>query len=226
MAAIAPMTIVLAIAAVAAAVSTIPFGLVAISYRRRDNGLAYLLLVLGIGVWNGMFVAQLLSLNPEIQGFFLALSVVGAVLAGLGFLLFATTASSTSDSLSRPALYATIGVLGGLDIVFAVSAPLHTFYWQVLDLELNTISFAPVDPGFGYWLHTGFLIVLFSGGAALFLNSWRVGPRNRYLLGYFVGGVGTALAVVGSNTVAPGGVGIGSIVAVSLTTIGWLQASR
>lgn len=226
MATIEPLALALAVGAVAAGLTTIPFGLVAISYRHRDNGLAYLLLVLGIGIWNAMFVAQLLSLNPEIQGFFLALSVVGAVLAGLGFLLFATTASSTSNALSRPDLYAALGVVGGLDIVFAVSAPLHSFYWRVVDVELATISFAPVDPGLGYWLHTAFLVLLFCGAAGLFLNSWRAGPGNRYSIGYVAGGIATALAIAAGNVLAPGGIAVGSLLAVSLTTIGWLQASR
>lgn len=226
MAAIEPLALIIAIVAVAAALSTIPFGLVAISYRRRDNGLAYLLLVLGIGIWNGMFVAQLLSSDPEIQGFFLALTVVGTVLAGLGFLLFATTASSTPNYLSRPDLYGTLGVLGGLDIVFAVSAPLHSFYWEVIDMVLTTRGFAEVAPGLGYWLHTAFLVLLFCGGAVLFLNSWRAGPRNLYSLGYVAGGIGTAVSIAAGNVLAPGGIAVGSIMAVGLTTVGWLQASR
>ncbi|MFB6360620.1 MAG: histidine kinase N-terminal 7TM domain-containing protein [Halobacteriales archaeon] len=226
MVAVEPVALILAIAAGAVAISTIPFGLVAISYRRRDNGLAYLLLVLGIGIWNALFIAQLLSLDPEIQGFFLSLSVVGAVLAGLGFLLFATTASSTANYLSRRSLYAILGLVAGLDIVFAVSAPLHSFYWRVLGGGLSTITFSQIEPGLGYWLHTVFLALLFCGGAALFQDSWWAGPGNRYTLGYFAGGVGTALAIVLSNLLAPGGMAVGSILAVSLSTVGWLQASR
>lgn len=226
MAVFEPITSVLAIAAIAVVISTIPFAMAAISYRDRDNGLAYLLLVSGVGIWNAMFVAQLLSMEPLIQAFFLALSVVGAVLAGLGFLLFATTARSTSDYLSHRGVYGTAGVLGGLDIVLAVTAPVHQVYWRLLPPDTTAISFAAVEPGIGYWLHTGLLVLLFGVGAALFLDARQGSIGDIYSLAYVVAGVGTAFAVIWSNAMAPGGVGVASIIAVSLTAVGWLQASR
>ena len=216
----------LVFASFVALVSTVPYGLTAIDYRRRDNGLAYLLLVIGVAVWNLLFVAQVLSSDPLVDVFFLALSVVGAVLAGLGFLLFATTASSTSGALDRRAVYATVGVLGGLDIVFAVTAPVHPFYWSLPTPPLAATVFAVVDPGTGYWLHTAFLGVLFLVGMGLFADPWRSDPGDRFLLGYVVAAGTTAVAVVASNVLAPGGLGVGQVVVLGLTTVGWLQAAR
>lgn len=221
-----PLTLVLAIAGIAVVLSTIPFTIAAISYRQRDNGLAYLLLVSGVGVWNAMFVAQLLSNEPLIQVFFLSLSVVGAVQSGLGFLLFATTASSTPTFLSRRLVYAVAGILGGLDIILAVTAPVHDFYWTIRLASPNTIGFAIIEPGIGYWLHTGLLVVLFGAGVVLFWYAWLDWRANRYLLGYVIAGAVTLLGILISNVLAPGGFGVGSILAGSLTAIGWLQASR
>lgn len=225
MAATPLLHLVLAVGAIAATLTTVPYVLAAIDYRQRDNGLAYLLLVSGVGIWNAMFVAQLLSSEPVIEVFFLALSVVGAVQAGLGWLLFASTASSTVDILDRRSVYGTVSVLSGIDIVLAVTAPVHSFYWR-LPASPGTAGFAAIEPQIGYWLHTVFLVLLFGAGVALFAETWRRQPADRYPRAYTFAGMATVLAVVGGNALAPGGLGIASIVAVSLTTIGWLQASR
>lgn len=221
-----PVPLLLAGAALTVAVSTVPFSLTAIDYRRRDNGLAYLLLVAGVGVWNAMFVAQLLSPEPLVQVFFLALSMVGSVLAGLGWLLFATTASSTANSLTRREVYAASGVLGGLDIVLAVTSPVHTFYWQIEPFASISPEFAVIVPGLGYWFHTGLLVLLFGAGTALFADSVRNRPGDRYVRAYVVTGTATTLAILGSNAMAPGGLGVAPIVGATLTTAGWLQATR
>ena len=220
------VTLALAIAAIAVVISTIPFVIAAIDYRQRDNGLAFLLLVSGVGVWNAMFVAQLLSPEPLIQVFFLALSVVGAVQAGLGFFLFATTASSTPNYLSRRSIYAAVSVLAGLNIVFAVTAPVHGLYWDVAPVNSVALGFAVIDPGPGYWFHTLLLVALFGAGAMLFLDAWRARPGDPYPPAYVVTGVARALAILASNLIAPGGLGVAPIVGASLTSVGWLQASR
>lgn len=219
-------TLLLAIGALGGVLTTIPYSLAAISYRRRDNGLAFLLLVSGVGIWNLMFVAQLLSPEAIIGLFFLALSVVGAVMAGLGWLLFASTASSTPEILSRRAVYAAISVFGGIDIVLAITAPVHAFFWQLATTSLGPQGFPAVQPEIGYWLHTGLLLVLFGAGTALFVSTWRGQAASPYARAYTVAGTIMVVAIVGSNLLAPGGKGIASIVAISLTTIGWLQASR
>lgn len=216
----------LAVGAIAAVLTTIPFLLAAIDYRQRDNGLAYLLLVAGVGVWNAMFVAQLLSTEPVIDVFFLALSVVGAVQAGLGWLLFASTASSTLDVLDRRDVYGLVSVLSGLDIVLAVTAPVHTIFWRLPTASTGVAGFAAVEPEWGYWLHTGLLVVLFGAGTALFAETWRRESVGGYPRAYTIAGSATVLAVLGGNLLAPGGLGVSSIVAVGLTTTGWLQASR
>lgn len=220
-----PLTAVLAFGGVLAVVSTVPYTLTAIEYRQRDNGLAYLLLVIGVGVWNMMFVAQLLSPDPVVEVFFLGLSVVGAIQSGLGWFLFATTASSTSSVLDRRGVYGAVGILGGLDIVLAVTAPVHTFYWQTAATS-GTAGFATIVPGIGYWLHTGLLVVLFGAGTGLFADTWRRRPGSRFARAYVVAGTATVVAVLGGSVLAPGGFGVAPIVAMSLTTIGWVQASR
>lgn len=212
--------------AVVAVVSTVPYTLTALDYRQRDNGLAYLLLVSGVGVWNLMFLTQLLTREPLVQVFFLALSVVGAVLAGLGWFLFASTASSTSAVLDRRGVYAAISVLGGLDIVAAVTSPVNGLYWAPSTTAAILPRFAAIEPGVGYWLHTVFVVSLFGAGAALFAENWSDRADTSYTRAYVVAGTATMLALLASNLLVAGGVGVASIVAVGLTTNGWLQASR
>lgn len=123
MAAIEPVNLALAVAAIAVIILTVAYAISVMGYRERDNGPAYLLLVAGVGIWNAMLVAQLLSTEPWTKAFFLVLSIVGVVQAGLGFFLFANTASGTPSYLSRRDIYATFSVLAGLNIVFAVTTP-------------------------------------------------------------------------------------------------------
>lgn len=224
MVAVAPLTVVLAALGLLAVLTTVPYAMTAIDYRRRDNGLAYLLLVSGVGVWNAMFVVQLLTADPTVKLFFLALSVVGAVLSGLGWFLFAATASSTAGTVARRWVYAAVSVLGGLDIALAVTAPVHAFYW--LGASGGAFEFAAITPAAGYWLHTALLAGLFGAGAWLFAEAWRRGTNVTYSRAYAVVGSGTALAVVGSNVAAPGGLGVAPLAAAALTTIGWMQATR
>lgn len=221
-----PVTIALAAGAIVVSLLSIPFLLTALDYRQRDNGLAYLLLVSGVTVWNAMFVAQLLSEEPMVKVFFLSLSIVGAVQAGLGWLLFASTASSTVDILDRREVYLLVSVLGGLDIGLAVTAPVHDVFWNHDTVAADTLGFATVEPAIGYWLHTLLLIGLFAAGTALFANRARGHTLTTFPLAYTVAGSATILAILASNVLAPGGLGVASIVAGGLTTVGWLQASR
>lgn len=224
MVSIAPITAVLALLSLVVVASTVPYAMTAIDYRRRDNGLAYLLFVTGVGVWNAMIVAQLLAPEPTVKVFFLALSVVGAVQAGLGWFLFAATASSTDPRFDRPWIYGAVSVLGGIDIALAVIAPVHDFYW--VDATGGLYEFATVTPAVGYWFHTALLAGLFAAGGWLFVDALRRGTNVTYTRWYVVGAVATAGTVVGSSVVAPGGLGVDAIVVASLTTVGWLQASR
>lgn len=224
-AAISPVTFVLALAAIVVGISTVPFVMSAIDYRHRDNGLAYLVLVLGVGIWNGMFAAQLLTGDAVIEGFFFALSVVGSVQAGLGFLLFATTASSTPDYLSRRDLYAVVGVLGGLDIVLAATAPAHSLYWSVLPRASDAIGAAAVAPQLGYWLHTMLLVAFIGAAVVLFADARRLDPENEFLKMYVTVGTITILGIVASNVVLPGGLAVGAVLSGGLTALGWMQAT-
>lgn len=221
-----PVTLLLAAGGVVVALLSIPFLLTALDYRQRDNGLAYLLLVSGVAVWNGMFVAQLLSEDPLVKVFFLSLSIVGAVQAALGWLLFATTASSTVDVLDRREVYLAVSVLAGLDIGLAVTAPVHDVFWAHESVTADAFGFAAIEPAVGYWLHTLLLVGLFAAGTALFANRARGHTLTQFPLAYTVAGSATILALLAGNVFAPGGFGAASIVASGLTTVGWLQASR
>jgi len=218
------VTVGLAAGAVVALGWTVPFAATAIQYRRRDNGLAYLLLVAGVAVWNAMVAAQLLTREPLVQVFFLALSVVGAVLTGLGWFLFAATASGTASTLDRADVYALVAILGGLDIALAITAPIHPFYWT--PGTASAAGFAAITPAAGYWLHTVFIAGLFGAGTALFADAWRAGTNVRYSRSYAVLGALTVAAVVGSNVLAPGGLDVAPLAAAVLTSVGWVQASR
>lgn len=214
------------ILSLAVVLSTIPYALVGIEYRNRDNGLAYLLFVIGLGVWNGMIFAQLLSPDQVVKVFFLGLSIVGAVLAALGWFLFASTAGVTAGIFARRDVYTVVAILGGLDVILAVTTPMHSFYWYPLAVQETTLGFAAVELTVGYWLHTILLTVLFLGGTGLFWQSWRTGSISPYPPIYTVAGVATGTAVVGAVAFAPIGFGIAPLMAASLSTTGWFQASR
>lgn len=206
------------------AAATYPFAATAIAYRHRDNGLAYLLMVLGVGVWNGMFAAQVLDSDPVVKVFFLSLAVVGALLSGLGWFLFASTASSTPPVPNRRPLYGAVSVLVGATIALAVTAPAHALYWSAPAAAAS--GFAVIVPHAGYWLYTGLLGALFLGGALLFGAAWRAGTSVRYTRAYTIAGTATAAAVVASGVAAPGGPSVAPLVAVVPATVGWVQAGR
>lgn len=216
----------LAVASVLASLSAYPFVATAIAYRRRDNGLAYILLVLGVGVWNGMVAVRLFATEPLVRTFFLALALVGALLAGLGWFLFAATASSTPVVPNERALFGVAAVLVGLDIALAVTAPVHDLFWVTLPGTAAASTAAPVVPRIGFWFHTTLLVLLFGAGTALFSTAWRAGERVRYSRAYTVAGAVTVGAIVGSNVLAPGGLTVAPLAAASLSTIGWVQARR
>jgi hypothetical protein len=220
-----PVHVVLAAGAVGAVLSTVPFGITAMDYRHRDNGLSYILLVLGVGVWNGMFATQLLAGEPLVKTFFLTLAVVGSLLTGLGWFLFASTASRTSFVFDRRPVYATVAVLAGIDVAVVVTAPVHGVYWTLPDAA-PTAGFAAVVPRPGYWLHVAFLAGLFAAGSLLFAGAWRAGEDTGYTRAYTVAGTVVAGAVVASGFLASRGLSVVPPIAVSLTTIGWMQASQ
>lgn len=220
-----PALILLGGLAALAVLSTYPFVATAIEYRHRDNGLAYLLMVMGVGVWNGLFAAQLVAPTAIAAGFFFGLSLVGALLAGLGWFLFAGTASSTPSVPRQRLLFAIAAVLVGIDIVLIVTSPVHEFMW-VVHQSMSSDGFATIEPAIGYWLHTQLLVMLFAGGAILFAMAWERGRKTRYTSGYTIAAVGVIAAIAASNVIAPGGLTVASIVAVSLTSIAWIQANR
>ncbi|WP_306058378.1 histidine kinase N-terminal 7TM domain-containing protein [Natronococcus wangiae] len=217
---------VLAAGAFVAALSIYPYTATAIAYRGSDNGLAYILLVMGVGVWNAMFAAQLLDSDALVKGFFLSLSIVGASLAGLGWFLFAGTASSTTTVPRRRLTYGVASVLVGANIFLVITSPTHELYWRPLSETSATAAFAAVDPQYLYWIHTLFLVGLFGAGTLLFFDAWRAGISPRYARAYTLAGSATVLAVVGSNVAIPGGVSVAPLTAASLTTIGWIQANH
>lgn len=220
-----PAAWVLTAASALASLSAFPYVATAIAYRRRDNGLAYILLALGVGVWNGMVAAQVLSSEPLVQTFFLALSGVGGLLAGLGWFLFAGTASSTPRVPNERLLFGGAAVLVGVDIAVAVTAPVHDLYWVPVTAG-GSAPFVAVTPRLGYWLHTQLLALLFLAGTVLFASAWRDGVGLPYSRAYALGGVVTMVAILGSAVLAPGGLTVAPLAAAGLATVGWLQASR
>jgi|GEM_PF-1808399 len=221
-----PLVWVLAAAAVVASLAAYPFVATAIAYRRRDNGLAYILLVLGVGIWNGMFAVGLFAAEPLVRTFFLALALVGSLLAGLGWFLFAATASSTPNVPNERLVFGIAAVLVGLDIALAITAPIHDFFWVATATVAASPTVSPVVPRLGYWLHTFLLVLLFGAGTVLFSAAWRAGERVQYSRAYTVAGAVTVGTVVASNVLAPGGLTVAPLAAASLSTIGWIQARR
>lgn len=216
----------LAAVSVLASLAAYPFVATAIAYRRRDNGLAYILLVLGVGIWNGMFAVRLFAAEPLVQTFFLALALVGSLLAGLGWFLFAATASSTPMVPNERVIFGIAAVLVGLDIALAVTAPIHDFFWVAASTVASSPTVSPVVPRLGFWLHTVLLVLLFGAGTVLFSMAWRAGERVRYSRAYTVAGAVTLGAIAGSNVLSPGGLTVAPLAAASLSTIGWVQARR
>jgi hypothetical protein len=221
------LTLALAGGAVAGVLTAFPYVGTAIAYRHRDNGLAYIMFVMSVGVWNGMAGAQLLAAEPAVDEYFFALASVGALLAALGWFLFAATASSTPSVPAPRVAYTAASVLVGLDITLLVTAPVHDLYWALpADAGVETaVAFATVVPSPGYWAHLLVLVGLFGAGTALFVAAWREGVVVAYTRAYSVCGLATVVALVGSHLAAPGGTTAAAVVAVTLTTVGWRQAS-
>lgn len=216
----------LALGASAAVVTMVPFMSTAIEYRQRDNGLAYIMFVLGIAVWNGMLLAQLMDPRPLIKGFFFSLSIVGSLIAGLGWFLFAGTASRTPLLPNRQLVYGSLAILVGLDIVAAVTAPAHTFYWALPPVAAETVGYAVIEPRVGYWLHTLLVGVLFAGGTILFALVWQDDRNVRYTRAYSLIGTVTVASIAASNFFAPGGFSATPLLAATIATVGWVQARR
>lgn len=218
-----PLNALLMSGAILGALTTYLFVATGITYRHRDNGLAYILFVLGVGVWNGIFAVQFLSTDPVVNQFFLSLSMVGALLAGLGWFLFASTASSTPTLPAERIVYRITAVLVGTAITFVITTPVHSLGWQMA-ADQSVVS--AISPQLGYWLYTGLLASLFGGGFCLFAAAWHNGESIAYTRSYTVAGFVTVIAILGSNVFAPGGLSVAQLVAVLLTTVGWLQAKR
>lgn len=216
--------LVLLAAATLGVATTYLFVATAIEYRHRDNGLAYILFVLGVGVWNGTFAAQLVATDQTVEGFFLSLSLVGALLAALGWFLFAATASSTPELPARRPVFGAAAVLVGLGIALAMTTPIHDLYWQFDSAGGSAVG--PADFAVGYWLHTALIAGLFGAGGGLFAAAWREGVGGRYARWYALLGALAVPAVVASNVLFAGALTVGPVVALALGTVGWLQAKR
>ncbi|MFD1563869.1 histidine kinase N-terminal 7TM domain-containing protein [Haloarchaeobius amylolyticus] len=206
--------------------TTYPYLATGIAYRDRDNGLSYILFLMGVAVWNGLFAAQALDPRPIVKGFFFSIATLGAVLAGLGWLLFASTASSTPLLGRRRLVYHAVALLAGIDITLAITTPTHSLYWTATSESSVALAFASLEPNVGYWLHTFFLTGLFGAGATLFAVAWRNGTDVAYTRLYTVAGFATAAAILASTLLLPGTTSIAPLAAGSLTTIGWIQAQQ
>ncbi len=113
--------VLLATGAVLVVLTTYPYLATAIAYRDRDNGLSYIVFLMGVAVWNGLFAAQVIDPRPIVKGFFFSIATLGAILAGVGWLLFASTASSTPLLPYQGAVYRFVALLAGLEIALAIT---------------------------------------------------------------------------------------------------------
>lgn len=217
------LEMVLATGAIFGTLTTYIYVPTGLAYRHRDNGLAYLLFVLGVGIWNGVFAVQFLSTSPVVDQFFFSLSMVGALLAGLGWFLFASTASSTPDIPAQRVVYGAAGVTVGVAITLLITAPVHSLYWI---MDSGPAPLAEFTPKAGYWVHTGLLMALFGAGGALFAAAWHRGRTLVYTRAYTTVGGATVAALLGSHVLTPGGMTVAPLIAICLTTVGWLQAKR
>lgn len=216
--------VVLLFAAGVVFLSTYPYLVTAFQYRQRDNGLAYILFVMGVGVWSGFFIGQAIDPDGLIKGFFFALATVGATLAAVGWFLFASTASSTPVLPRIRLIYGGIGFLAGLNITFIVTTFTHSLYWSIPTSGPVPSRFAEIDPNIGYIIHTVFIAGLFLAGAAMFFSAWRSKVDTEYTLLYVAAASILSIAVVISNLAFVGGASLAPIVAGCITTVGWLQA--
>lgn len=99
-----------------------------------------------------MFATQLLSPELLVMELFYGLCIVGASLAGLGWFLFANTASNT-PRIPRPQLvYGIAADLVGINILLAVTFPVHRLYWTHPPEQTLATAYAVVVPSIGYWL--------------------------------------------------------------------------
>lgn len=215
-----------AVAALGGLGTTYPYVATALEYRASDNGLAYILTLMGLGIWNGMLALQLVDSRIMVDQFFHAMAILGALLAGLGWFLFAGTASATRDLPGAGLLYGIAAVAVGLDVVVALTTPIHDLYWLLPVAVSPDQTFAAFEPQIGYVIHSLFLALLFALGTALFADVWATGNDDEYVRAYTVVGIITVVAILGSNLLVPGGFTVASIVAVGLSTIAWVQARR
>lgn len=218
------LSLSLAGGATIAALTVYPYTATAVSYRGSDNGLAYILFVMGVSLWNAMYAVQLLDTDVTIQGFFFSLSLVGGSLAGLGWFLFAATASSTRTVPRRQTVYGLAAIGVGANIVSVITNPTHEFYWTIDSTGSLSTVFVHIDPTLFYWAHTLLLVVLFGAGTALFFEAWRADITPAYSRAYTVVGTATVIALVTASTVFHSELPIAPIAAAVLATIGWLQA--
>ncbi|ELY91419.1 histidine kinase N-terminal 7TM domain-containing protein [Natrinema altunense] len=218
--------VLLATGAVLVVLTTYPYLATAIAYRDRDNGLSYIVFLMGVAVWNGLFAAQVIDPRPIVKGFFFSIATLGAILAGVGWLLFASTASSTPLLPYQGAVYRFVALLAGLEIALAITNPAHALYWEIAGSSPDILAFTVIEPNVGYWLHTAFLVALFGAGTILFGLAWRRGTDVRYTRSYAMVGAATTVAIVGSNVFVAGTASVAPLAAGSLTTIGWVQAQQ
>jgi hypothetical protein len=118
-----------------------------------------------------------------------------------------------------------VALFVGADISLLVTNPVHGWFWQPPPAA-GPATFAAVDPTVGYWVHSLLVVTLFLAGMLLFGAAWEGGHRPRYAAGYTIGALVTAVAVIGGNVAAPGGWTVAPLVAVWLTSVGWVQAQR
>lgn len=124
----------------------------AITHRRSDNGIAFGILAVGVAIWTVAGVCQLVAQETIVQTYFLVVSLVGASVTALGWFLFASTARSTPERLSRRSIYAGVALVIGLNIGLIATIPMHDLYWSGVTSGSTEATRGGVETG--YWAHT------------------------------------------------------------------------
>lgn len=198
----------------------------AITHRDSDNGLSFGLLTVGVAVWNGTTILQVLAQEVAVQTYFLGLSLVGTAMTGLGWVLFASTAHSTPRHLERRSVYVLAALAVGLHSGIAVTAPIHELYWSGIADAIAAYGVTTVIATTGYWVQLAAMIGLFGVGSWLFALPPQRSTERRYSMAYTGCGIAVALTLLVSSAMAPGAGVLAPLVATGLVVIGVVQAAR
>ena len=196
----------------------------AITHRRSDNGIAFGILAVGVVIWAVAGVCQLVAQEAIVRTYFLVLSLIGASATALGWFLFASTARSTPERLSRRSIYAGVTLVVGLNIGLIVTIPIHDLYWSGVTGASMEATRSVVETG--YWVHTLLVAGLCLTGSWLFAKVQGNRQDRIHGLAYAICGITVTVTILMSNSTTPGSGMLSPILAAGLVCLGIVQATR